>query len=232
MKTFPTDATRTEVNMAIDRAFEGCAAAPMISDYKDSDFTLVGFNNQFAGINYRATAVFEHEEKRDRLTITANIDHRPTLWFWFFLVVGLVGYVVPGLGVVAFFYFSRTLVTNQIARGLESVGEQLSTSNLATTSTNVKPGPASDSSSAELLTGTSVVRKFRNLHNLKTVEAIDDEEYRVQTDALLNEVRHGRTNDDLANFIGPLAGLVNEGIITADEVKAFKTAYSAMKDGV
>ena len=68
-------------------------------------------NATFGSINRNDTTIVEVKEKDGDLLIVANVNYKPSIWYWVFVVCGLfttIGWLIP---VIFYFYQKNTVKT-------------------------------------------------------------------------------------------------------------------------
>ena len=112
-RRFSTEASMDEVMTFLEDSFR--RSANTVSS-NGRVLTVDAVNATFGSINRADKTVVETKEKDGDILLVANVDYKPSIWFWIFLICGLftaVGWLIP----IAFYLYQK----NTVKEGIEEV---------------------------------------------------------------------------------------------------------------
>ena len=161
--------SENEMNELVKSKFKQIAESVRESE-NPKRITVENIEASFGSINKADTTTVRVKPISDGYECTAIIDYRPSGWMWFFVVIGLFIYILPGLIAPIFFFYYKSAVRDDVRAVFDNLKVSLSTS------TELQATPQ------RILTSVDEIAK---LHDLLKSGALTQEEFNDQKKRLL-----------------------------------------------
>ena len=170
-RRFQTKASGEEIAKFLEDSFRKDSNAV---NYNSGILTVELINPTFGSINRKDTTIVEIKPKDDDTLLVANVEYKPSVWFWIFLLCGLfttVAWLIP----IVFYLYQKKTVKN----GIEEV---------FTRAENEFRGAKKSSAKASSNSSEDVASQLEKLAGLKEKGILTDEEFAEQKAKLLKNM--------------------------------------------